>query len=53
MRALQMSISDIYVRLSVLFDELEDYYSSEKALEYVVLCHEYFKRKIKERAESQ
>ncbi len=44
-RVSKMSFSDIDVRLSILFDELEDCYSPEKAMEYEVLLSEYFKRK--------
>ena len=40
----QMTTSEISVRISVLFDELEDAYLPLKALEYELLCAEYRKR---------
>ena len=43
-KAAQMSAQDLSVRLSVLFDELEDRYNHVKFLEYMALMKEYRSR---------
>ena len=40
-----MTDSEITIRSSILFDELEDCYSPEKALEYEMLVAEYKRRR--------
>lgn len=40
----KMSKSDIAAQMSILFDELEDCYSPDKALEYQMLLSAYEKR---------